>query len=167
MPAAALLALLAVLPQTPNTVTAPVTTPGPRATIQDIAWLAGRWTGDGLGGSTEETWSAPAGGAMMGMFRLVKGGRVVFYEFLTLVEQEGSLILKLKHFNPDLTGWEEKTGSVTFRLLEITPAEVRFDGLTFRRRGPDSVEIFLAIRNRGDGSVREEAFAMTRTPASG
>ena len=132
----------------------------------DIAWFAGRWVGSGLGGETEETWSAPAGGAMMGMFRLVKGGTVVFYEFLTLVEREGSLLLKLKHFNADLTGWEEKGAFVTFRLIETTPAELRFDGLTFRRIAPDRVDIFLALRNRQDGTVREEAFSMIRTRAS-
>ena len=166
MPAAILIALLAVQPLTPNTFTAPEGTPGARATIDDMAWFAGRWTGPGLGGETEETWSAPSGGTMMGMFRLVRGGKVVFYEFLTLVEHEGTLVLKLKHFNPDLTGWEEKDRFVTFRLLECTPAELRFDGLTFRRAGPGRVDIFLAIRNRQDGSVREEAFSMLRTPAT-
>ena len=166
MPAAVLIALLAVQPLTANTFTSPAGSPGARATIADLAWLAGRWTGSGLGGETEETWSAPAGGAMMGMFRLVKGGTVVFYEFLTLVEREGSLLLKLKHFNADLTGWEEKGAFVTFRLIETTPAELRFDGLTFRRTAPDRVDIFLALRNRQDGTVREEAFSMIRTRAS-
>lgn len=166
MPAAILIALLSVQPLTQNTITAPAATPGARAAIEDMAWFAGRWTGPGLGGETEETWSAPAGGAMMGMFRLVKGGNVVFYEFLTLVEHEGSLLLKLKHFNADLTGWEEKDAFVTFRLLESTPAELRFDGLTFRRIAADRVEIFLAIRNRRDGTVREEAFSMRRTSTS-
>src|SRR5687768_8740792 len=90
--------------RTPNTLMAAADVPSPPATLQDMAWFTGRWTGNGLGGETEESWSAPAGGAMMGMFRLVKDGKVVFYEFLTLVEREGSLVLKLKHFNPDLTG---------------------------------------------------------------
>ena len=163
---AVLLALLAIQPLTSNTFTAPAGSPGARATIDDIAWLAGRWIGSGLGGETEETWSAPAGGAMMGMFRLVKGGTVVFYEFLTLVEHEGGLLLKVKHFNADLTGWEEKGDFVTFRLIETTPAELRFDGLTFRRIAPDRVDIFLALRNRQAGTVREEAFSMIRTRAS-
>lgn len=152
----------AVRQQTPNTVTAAADVVSPPATLREMAWLVGRWTGTGLGGSTEENWSAPAGGAMMGMFRLVKDGTVVFYEFLTLVEQAGSLALKLKHFNPDLTGWEEKADFVTFRLLKTAPDAAYFGGLTFRRIGKDAVEIFLAIRNRADGVLREERFAMTR-----
>jgi hypothetical protein len=93
----------------------------------------------------------------MGMFRSLKGGAVVFYEFLTLVEDGGSLVLKLKHFNPDLTGWEEKGESITFHLVKITPTEAFFDGLTFRRIGDRAQQIFLAIRNRKDGSIREES----------
>jgi hypothetical protein len=161
------LALLSQTPQTltPNTLQLPADAPRPAATIQDIGWLEGTWTGTGLGGVTEERWSAPAGGAMMGMFRLVKGDRVIFYEFLTLVEQNGSLVLKLKHFNPDLTGWEEKAESVSFRLVKITPDAVWLDGMTFMREGPDRTRIFLAIRNRSDNSVREEEFIQQRLPA--
>lgn len=147
--------------RTTNTLTAPADVPSPPATVQDMAWLAGQWTGPGLGGVCEENWSAPAGGAMMGMFRLVKDGAVVFYEFLTLVEQEGSLVLKLKHFNPDLTGWEEKKDFVSFRLLRRTPEAMLFDGLTFKRMGPDRFDVFLALRGK-DGSVREERFEMRR-----
>jgi hypothetical protein len=119
-----------------------------------------------LGGVTEESWSAPAAGAMMGMFRVVKPGsdgreQVGFYEFLTFVEQDGTLALKLKHFNPDLTGWEEKAGMVTFRLARVTPDTIYFDGLTFRREGRDRMTIFLALRD-GTGTVREEVFRYTR-----
>ena len=148
--------------RTANTLTATSAVLSPPATTNEIAWLAGRWTGTGLGGVCEEIWSAPAAGAMMGMFRLVREGKVVFYEILTFVEHEGSLLLRLKHFDPDLTGWEEKSDSVKFRLLKATPGAVYFDGLTFMRVADDRLEIFLAIRNRSDGSIREERFEMQR-----
>jgi Domain of unknown function (DUF6265) len=149
--------------RTPNTLTAPAEVPSPSATLQNITWFAGQWTGTGLGGVCEERWSQPAAGAMMGMFRFLKEGKVVFYEFLTLVEHEGTLLLKLKHFNPDLTGWEEKADFVKFRLLKMEPDAIYFEGLTFKRVGSDRLEIFLALRNRTDGSVREEKFVMTRS----
>lgn len=148
---------------TPNTLKLPADASSPAATLADIAWLAGRWTGTGLGGVTDETWSAPAGGAMMGMFRMLKGEQVIFYEFLTLIEHEGSLLLELKHFNADLTGWEEKAESVRFRLVKITPESAWFEGLTFHRVDENTVKVFLAIRNRADGSVREEEFLMRRS----
>jgi hypothetical protein len=152
---------------TPNTIRLKPDAPRPAATIDVMAWLAGgTWRGDGLGGVTEESWSTPAAGAMMGMFRSLKaagasGHAVSFYEFLTFVEVNGSLALKLKHFNADLTGWEEKDGFVTFRLARVTPDAMYFDGLTFRREGRDKMTIFLALRDRS-GALREETFRYTR-----
>ena len=152
---------------TPNTIRLKADAPRPKATLDVVSWMAGgTWRGDGLGGVTEETWSTPAAGAMMGMFRVVRRGpdgreQVAFYEFLTFVEQEGSLALKLKHFNADLTGWEEKGGFVTFRLARVTPDAIYFDGLTFRREGRDKMTIFLALRDQS-GTLREETFHYTR-----
>ena len=99
---------------------------------------------------------------MMGMLRLVKDGKIVFYELLTLVEHESSLLLPLKHFNADLTGWEEKADTVKFRLLKIAADAAHFAAMTFHRLSDEAVEVFLAIRNRADGSIREERFLMQR-----
>jgi hypothetical protein len=146
--------------QTGNTLRAPAGA-GPKASLADMGWLVGHWTGTGLGGVSEEIWSEPAAGAMMGMYRLIVGGKLVFYEFMNMVEENGSLALKLKHFNADLTGWEEKDRFVTFRLAKLTPTEAWFGGLTFRRVSNDRLEIFLALRGN-DGNVREEVFHMER-----
>jgi hypothetical protein len=100
---------------------------------------------------------------MMGMYRLIKDGKVAFYELLTFVEEEGSLTLKLKHFNADLTGWEEKDKFVTFRLARVAADAVYFDGLTFRRDGPDRMTIFLALRDTKTDTMSEVVFNMTRT----
>src|SRR5262245_27094154 len=71
----------------------------PVATIADMSWLSGHWEGEGLGGVSEEMWSPPKNGVMMGMFRLVRDGKPIFYELLTMVEEKGTLYLRLKHFN--------------------------------------------------------------------
>lgn len=159
----------------PVTATAPATAPqppghtvsfaagmqSPKATIREMAWLAGHWQGPALGGISEEFWSDPAGGSMMGMYRLVKDGKVVFYEFLTILEDSGSLVLKLKHFNPDLKGWEEKDETREFPLVKLSNGEIFFDGMTFRRDGKNSVTVFLLIGNK-EGTSREEAFVYRR-----
>ena len=147
---------------TPQTLTLPDGVNRPAASIQDFAWLAGTWHGTGLGGTVDEVWSAPAGGAMVGHFRLIKGSKPVFYEIMTLVEVAGSVEMRLKHVNPDMTGWEEKNGFVTFRLAKLAGETLFFDGLTLRRTGADALEIVLALRNRADGTVREETFVMAR-----
>jgi hypothetical protein len=127
-----------------------------------MAWLAGHWTGDGLGGRSEEIWSPPDHGVMMGMYRHIKDDKPVFYELLTLVEERGSLVMRLKHFNPDLTGWEEKAESVSFPFVAKRDGVLHFDGMAFKPTGPDSVTVYLAIENRKDASVREAEFRYTR-----
>jgi hypothetical protein len=121
---------------TPNTLTLPAGAPRPPARVADQAWLSGQWIGEGLGGHIDEVWSQPEGGAMVGYFRLVKDGKPVFYEIMTLLESEGSVEMRLKHVNPDMTGWEEKAAFVTFRLVKHDATGAYFSGLTFRPRGP-------------------------------
>ena len=68
-----------------------------KATIGDMAWLAGAWVGTrGTGGTTsiEERWSPPLGGAMLGVSRSVRGARMVAFEFLRIVELDGGLVYK-------------------------------------------------------------------------
>lgn len=134
----------------------------PAATIADMAWYAGHWTGEGLGGFNEEIWSPPRNGAMMGMYRMQKNGKTVFYELLTLLEENGSLVIRLKHFNPNLTGWEEKDKTVEFPLVAKKDGMFYFGGMTFKPEGKDAVAVYLAIHNRKDGTVSEEVFRYTR-----
>jgi Domain of unknown function (DUF6265) len=133
----------------------------PPAAIADMAWLAGRWVGEALGGVSEEIWSEPRAGAMMGMYRLVRDGKPIFYELLTIVEANGSLMLRLKHFNADLTGWEEKLKTIDFPLVTKGERAIHFDGMSFHPKGNDALTVYLAI-NQKDGSVREETFTYKR-----
>ena len=149
-------------PSTPNTLKLAADGSRSPARISELAWLAGRWEGEGLGGTVDEVWSQPAGGAMVGHFRLVRDAKPVFYEIMTLIESQGSVEMRLKHVNPDMTGWEEKGDFVTFRLVRHDATGAYFDGLTFRRDGPDRIDVFLALRDRASGTVREEKFVFRR-----
>jgi len=100
-------------------------------------------------------------GSMMGMFRLVKDDKVTFYELFRIAEENGSLVLRLKHFHPDMKGWEEKDATVTFPLLKISKDEVWFDGMTFKRTGPDSVDVIVLIGKKG-APPREVKFGYRR-----
>ena len=125
--------------------------------IQDSAWLAGHWIGDGFGGTSEELWTKPVDGVMMGMFRLHdKDGKLVFYEFLTL-DDKG---LTLKHFHPDLKGWETKDEVVTFNMVETPPGKIILKGLRFEKKSETEMHISLSLR-RGD-AIETEVFHMKR-----
>ena len=52
--------------------------------IPRLAWMEGRWTGEKDGVSFEEYWTDPAGGALLGLHRDIKGGRLVSWEFLRI-----------------------------------------------------------------------------------
>lgn len=137
----------------------------PKTTIDDFDWLAGHWRGEGLGGVCEEVWSRPLAGTMMGTFRLVQDGEVVFYELMVIGEDDHGMALKVKHFSKDFVAWEDKEGAVRFAAESVKPGEARFSGLTIKRDG-DGLDLSLRMRS-SDGSVRWEPFAMRRTSADG
>ncbi len=93
------------------------------------------------------------------MHRLIKDGKPVFYELLTVVEEYGSLMLRLKHFNADLTGWEEKGKTIGFPLVALKKGAMHFDGMSFHPKS-DSLIVYLAISQK-DGSVSEQKFLYT------
>lgn len=146
-------------PATPKVLRLDKSSPRPRATLQDLRLLVGHWRGAFLGGVGEEVWLPPAGGAMVGVFRLYRQDKVVFYEIMTAVEEEGSVSLRLKHFGPGLEGWEEKDALVRFPLVRFDKDTLWFDGLTYGRGADGSLQGAVAIESK-DGSVREEAFTL-------
>ena len=86
-----------------------------------LAWMAGTWTGVKDGVFSEETWTAPGGGAMLGVHRDLREGRMVGFEFLRIdADKEG------------LTYWASPGGqpATPFRLKESGPRRVVFENPT-------------------------------------
>ena len=135
-------------------------------TIEEAGWLTGRWVGEGFGGQLEETWSAPVGGQMIGHFRMVRDGRPVFYELVLLEEHGGGLRYRVKHFNPDFVGWEEKDGFHEFAWVEATPTELRFDGIILRRNSENASDHVITVRS-ADGTERVETLRYRRADHEG
>jgi hypothetical protein len=75
----------------------------PAATLADAHWLVGSWTGTAFGQQFDETWNPPSAGTMVGTFKLYDDSGVSLYEILFLNEEEGTLSLKVKHFNADFS----------------------------------------------------------------
>jgi hypothetical protein len=145
-----------------ETRTAPEGHVPPPATVAQLGWLAGIWTGEGIGGArATEVYSPPGAGSLGGHFVQEDGqGGIRFFEIMQIAEEGGSLVYRLKHFNEDLTGWEEKDEFVSFPLVTIGDDAVWFDGLTLRREGDTLVSAVL-VRQR-DGSVQEYVFRYRR-----
>jgi hypothetical protein len=127
----------------------------PAAKVSDLAWLVGEWTGEGFGAQLYETYSAPIGGQMPGHFYVAKDGKPSMYEFVMIAETGDSIEYRVRHFNPDMTAWEDKASFVRFPLVAVEGDSWFFDGLTIRRTGPDTADQIVLIKQK-DGKESEE-----------
>ncbi|MDL5514118.1 DUF6265 family protein [Arenibacter sp. M-2] len=140
-----------------NTISYTDGNPSPNATLSDVSWIAGHWKGEAFGGITEEIWSPPLGDSMMFVFKLVVDDKVALYEVGHIRQEEESLILRLKHFNGNLTGWEEKDKTVDFKLVKIEGNKVYFDDFTFEKINDSEINIYVVLEQK-NGSKEEVAF---------
>lgn len=146
-----------------ETRTVPEDYQSPPATIEQMSWLVGQWSGSGIGGAAAmESWLPPTGDTMVGTFVQQTGeGGIRFTEHMYLVEEEGTLVLRLKHFNADLTAWEEKDDMLTFRLIAVEGCAAYFHSLTLRCDGEDG--LLAAVRMKSDGDeISELVFRFER-----
>jgi hypothetical protein len=44
----------------------------PPATLDEVSWFAGSWSGEAFGGTFEEVWNPPSEGSMVGMFKFTE-----------------------------------------------------------------------------------------------
>ena len=133
----------------------------PSATLEDVTWIQGHWRGEAFGGQIEEIWSPALGGSMMGSFKMVMKGEVSFYELMHIQEKNGTLLLQIRHFNPDFTGWETQNESVNFALVKIDGAFVYFDGLTFEKVSANEMQVHVLMSEEGE-ATQEASFRYTR-----
>lgn len=129
----------------------------PPATLARLAWLAGSWAG-GDASRVEEHWTDGAGGAMLATGRTVRGGRLVAFEFLRIVERDGSLVyIAQPQGRPPtefaLAAIDDR--SVTF----VNPAHDFPKEIRYSRVGTDGLEATVS-----DGGSKRQRFAFTRMP---
>ncbi|MBI3928566.1 MAG: hypothetical protein HY319_23710 [Armatimonadetes bacterium] len=107
------------------------------AELEDLGWLAGDWVGSHRGAALEERWTAPSGGSMMGLSRMVAGEETVHMEFLLLrrIGPETYLDLLLPE-----------------KVLRFVAERLDADEAVFVRA--DQAAERLAYRRRPDGSVQ-------------
>lgn len=129
----------------------------PPATLDQMDWLVGQWEGEGVRGAPAmESWLKPMGGMMVGTFvQEDADGAIMFTEHMYLMQESSTLALKLKHFNADLTGWEEKDDFLTFRLVAIEPCAAFFNALTLRCADKDKLGegLVAAVRMQSGGEL--------------
>ena len=125
--------------------------------IARLAWLAGDWVSEGNGRWTEEQWSAPRGGLMLGLGRSGKAERAMGFEFMRIaIEPDGAV-----------TFWGAPGGtrSVPFRLIDEGAAAATFANpqhdfpkkITYRREGD-----MLIATVTGDDPANAQSWTYSR-----
>lgn len=90
----------------------------PAHEIERLAWFEGRWEGVSGGTSMEEQWTSLRGGALLGLHRDVKAGRMVSFEFLRIQKTpEGILYFASPRSRPP----------VAFKLVELGARRAVFE----------------------------------------
>jgi len=104
----------------------------------------------------------PADGRMFGIFKQSADSELIFTEYIEISAVDGKFVLRLKHFNPDFSGWEEKDDHVSFSLVSVSGNKAVFDGLSYELITPDQLRVELKLR-QSDGSLNTEVSSFTRS----
>jgi hypothetical protein len=134
-----------------------------KVSLADLSFISGLWRAEFGGGLGEEYWSASSGDSMVGTFRFVKDDSAHFYEFMLIEQTNKGLVLRLKHFNPGLIGWEDKAQVHSYPLIEFHKGLAVFEKvdkksrLTFRRQAKDA--LLVSLEQNHDGKQESEEFS--------
>jgi hypothetical protein len=131
--------------------------PPAKATIADVGWISGTWTGTGGPLTFEEHWTTPAAGAMLAVSRTLRGTRMVAFEFLRIVERNGSLVY--------IAQPNGRTPPTEFPLTSIDAQRVTFENpahdfpkkIRYEKRGDGGLDATVS----GDGG-KSETFSFQR-----
>jgi len=126
--------------------------------VDQLNWMVGNWAAEKWGGIAEEYWTTSSGNSIIGMFRLVVDDELQFTEHFILCEEEGKPLLKLRHFNADFTGWEEKDEYLTFPFVEMGERFLQLDGIRYELLDSDQLRVTLKIMNKGVEKTEEFLF---------
>jgi hypothetical protein len=120
----------------------------PPRSIDDLAWMSGRWVVERDGRWTEEHWSAPRAGTMMGYSWSGRGETISEYEYLRLQAGEDDEIVYLAQPNGG--------AGVGFYLARSDAASATLENPTHdfpqRIRYARTGEVLVATISKMDGS---------------
>lgn len=88
--------------------------------FSDLEFISGYWVYSDSLTFFEEIWSENRADELMGSFRMIKNGKSIFYEFMTIEKNDTTIQLLLRHYSPGLKGWEEKETPLVFLLESKT-----------------------------------------------
>ena len=91
----------------------------PTATVDDLGWLAGDWVSEGDGRWTEESWTSPRGGMMLGHSRSGRGDALREFEFIRIARGADGMLAYIAQ--------PQGGAPVAFRLVRRDAASATFE----------------------------------------
>ena len=123
-------------------------------TIADLAWMSGDWQTDPTGRAvSEEHWTHPAGGSMIGMSRTLVGGRTAAFEFLRIEERAEAIFY--------VASPKGRCPATDFKLTRLSGQELVFENpqhdfpkrIIYRKNSEGGL---TAIVDAGEGTKAEK-----------
>ena len=130
-----------------------------KPSIDRLSFMTGCWAFQSGDSETEEYWTKPSGGAMLGLSRTVKGGKTIFTEYTQIREQNGAFSMFVQ------LGLAKST--TEFRLTKLSLDEAIFTSdlenpnrLIYRKK--DDGSLFARTEGTKDGKAVFEDFPYRR-----
>ena len=125
--------------------------------VSALSWMSGCWSVEQGSVTIEEQWNKPAGGQMMGISRTLRGGKVVFSEFMRIDLENGEI-----YYLPRIGA---SAAPVRFKLTRQSDTEVVFENPAhdfprriLYRKSPDGLS--ARVDGMDKGKPRAEDFPM-------
>ena len=118
----------------------PAASPKAPATLAQLAWLGGTWSGTEKTVTTEERWTPASGGAMLAVARQLNNDVMTSFEFLCIVERGGTLVY-------------QAMPSARSPATDFTLASVTEDAVTFENPSHDYPKV-IRYAKLADGSLQ-------------
>jgi Domain of unknown function (DUF6265) len=124
--------------------------------MQSLRFMEGVWQSEEGDTRGEERWSLTSANTLAGSAWEAKGAVLGFAEALSILPQDGTIQMRLRHFDGGLQhAWEEKDSPMIFQLARCDTSSAVFDGtgekagehITYRRSGDDLNFIGDFLRN--------------------
>ncbi len=128
--------------------------------LSGLSWLTGSWARSGDGWSSEEHWTRPAGGMMLGMNRTVRGDRTIMWESVRIEATDDGIVY--------LAAPRGRSPATPFKLIEQHARRVVFENaahdfpqrIIYERKGD---RLHARIEGVEGDEPRQSAWSWDRT----
>ncbi len=130
-----------------------------KASVDQVAWISGAWTGTLNDRTIEQHWMTPLAGSMVGMYRSIRDNKATLYEILAIEQDGDGLALRIKHFAPGagLVSQEAKDESMNHALVGIEQRKAVFEATTATGpvrvtfTSPDAATLNIVVERQREG----------------